>query len=430
MRRFYITLTSLFLLVFAVTAQSPKDEFKKNLRLSGNNFLAYPGPTQRAQTPAPAGMRPFYISHYGRHGSRYQTKSIDYDYAYEVLLKASSQKALTPLGSDVLRRLALIRQEAQGRLGDLTPLGAQQQKDIAKRMVECFPEVFEGEAVVEARSTITPRCILSMSNFVNQLLLLNPRMVISQDASEHDLYYLKHAYTPVGERDAKDHFKLFCDKYRCYERVVGQLFADTAYLHRYVNGERLCFYLFREASNLQSSELSKSLTLYDLFTNEEIYEMWLKENASWFLGFGFTDLSGDDMPYSQSNLLRNIIEQADSCIRLPKPGCTLRFGHETMLLPLACLMGLNGFGQRINDLEQLERKGWICYRIFPMAANIQLIFYRSDPSDKDVLFKVLLNENEATLPLKSDKAPYYHWSDFREHYLQMLDDYKARHLND
>jgi hypothetical protein len=37
---------------------------------------------------------------------------------------------------------------------------------------------------------------------------------------------------------------------------------------------------------------------------------------------------------------------------------------------------------------------------------------------------VLLNENEATLPLPSDLAPYYRWSDFRKYYLKKLDAYE------
>ena len=59
-----------------------------------------------------------------------------------------------------------------------------------------------------------------------------------------------------------------------------------------------------------------------------------------------------------------------------------------------------------------------------MASNIQLIFYREDVFDEDVLVKVLLNENEATLPLPTDVAPYYHWRDFREYYLKKIADYE------
>jgi hypothetical protein len=122
--------------------------------------------------------------------------------------------------------------------------------------------------------------------------------------------------------------------------------------------------------------------------------------------------------------LRRIIAEADSCIQLNTHGASLRFGHETMVLPLVCLLDINDYGQQIADLEQLEKDGWVNYRIYPMACNVQFIFYRRNADDRDVLFKVLLNEEEATLPLPSDMAPYYRWSDFRPRYLKLLDSYK------
>lgn len=122
--------------------------------------------------------------------------------------------------------------------------------------------------------------------------------------------------------------------------------------------------------------------------------------------------------------MRKIIEEADSCIALPRPGATLRFGHETIVLPLTCLLGINGFDQQFTNLEDLDKHGWINFEVFPMAANIQFVFYRKNLKDKDVLVKVLLNEDEATLPLETDCAPYYHWSDFRDYYLKKLDSFK------
>lgn len=59
-----------------------------------------------------------------------------------------------------------------------------------------------------------------------------------------------------------------------------------------------------------------------------------------------------------------------------------------------------------------------------MGANIQLIFYRHDYSDKDVLVKVLLNENEARLPIKSNIEPYYKWSEVRNYYLSKINAYE------
>jgi hypothetical protein len=62
--------------------------------------------------------------------------------------------------------------------------------------------------------------------------------------------------------------------------------------------------------------------------------------------------------------------------------------------------------------------------VFPMASNLQFVFYRSDLNDEDIVFKVLLNEREATLPIPTDMAPYYHWRDFRTFYLNKLDSYQ------
>ena len=64
--------------------------------------------------------------------------------------------------------------------------------------------------------------------------------------------------------------------------------------------------------------------------------------------------------------------------------------------------------------------------MFPMASNIQFVFYRRNAKDRDVLFKVLLNEQEATLPIPTDCAPYYHWSAFRRYCLKKIHPYEKR----
>ena len=42
----------------------------------------------------------------------------------------------------------------------------------------------------------------------------------------------------------------------------------------------------------------------------------------------------------------------------------------------------------------------------------------------NILIHVEINENEAYLPIPTDCAPYYHWSDFRDFYLKKLDAYQ------
>ena len=149
--------------------------------------------------------------------------------------------------------------------------------------------------------------------------------------------------------------------------------------------------------------------------------MWQIDNVYWYIQHGACKLNGEKQPTSQRFLLRRLIADADSCISLEKPGAQLRFGHETVLLPLVCLIGINGFDLATDNLDELEEKGWWCSSVFPMGANLQFIFYRSSPKDKDVLVKVLLNEQEATLPIATDCAPYYHWADVRNFCLGKLE---------
>ena len=118
--------------VVTVGAQKPVQELKENASLSASNFMAYPGPTQWKLTPPPAGMKPFYLSHYGRHGSRYMSRAQEYDKLFDVLQQGQRLHVLTPLGEDVLQRVKTVCKEAEGRLGELTPLGREQVQMIAK----------------------------------------------------------------------------------------------------------------------------------------------------------------------------------------------------------------------------------------------------------------------------------------------------------
>ena len=55
-------------------AQTAREEIKANKYLAGSNYLDYDRqlPTKQL-TPAPKGYKPFYLSHYGRHGSKIAT---------------------------------------------------------------------------------------------------------------------------------------------------------------------------------------------------------------------------------------------------------------------------------------------------------------------------------------------------------------------
>lgn len=413
-------------------SQTPREDFKRDITLSGSNYVAYRGP-QKQLSPAPKGYKPFYLSHYGRHGSRYMIGKSAYDMPYFMLLNAQQQGKLTTKGEETLKKVSLIRQEAQGRDGELTPLGALQHQGITKRMFERFPEIFAGKTNIEARSTVVIRCILSMENGLQQLLRLNPQLHIFHDASYHDMEYMNFM---DSKGDKYLDSLAYCisrnvveaeysSKHENYKRVMRELFNDQDWVRLNVKQKKLNWRLYEMAESVQGTELRDKISLYDIFNLDELYDNWVQANVGWQMSFGNSPYTGNVQPFSQSNLLRDIIEKADSCISLEHPGATLRYGHDTMVTPLTCLLNLNGYGEEIRSLEDIATR-WFDYKITPMGANIQFVFYRKNKRDKDVIFKVLLNEDEATLPIKTDMAPYYHWSDFKAYFLEKLKSYRKK----
>lgn len=442
MKKHFLLLLSVFS-VMAVSAQSFREEIAKNPNLSASNYTAYPTPSGRIMTN-PAGYEPVYISHYGRHGSRYQINPKTYTEPIRALERADSAKILSSKGKEVLDKIRKMYSESYKRWGELTELGAEQHRQIARRMYERFPNVFKDSACVDAKSTVVIRCILSMENELQTLLRLNPRLRVRHDASEHDMYYMNLTDKKLTSERETPQAKAAYDNWRKAHEdnrtLMARLFTDTTAVKRLANTGRLAFDLFSLAGIVQNSEIRHSLSLYDLYTTDELYNQWRQSNVYWYLHYGAAPQSGGRQPFTQRNLLRKMIDEADSCLALPTPGATLRFGHETMVLPLACLLDINGYGKQVQNLDQLEQEGWINTRIFPMGCNIQFVFYKPKGkvivNDDDIIVRVLLNEEDAKLPVKpwqgvrkdisraTPLLPFYRWSDVKSYYNGKLSAFK------
>ena len=428
MSRLLLALPFYLFVFLPVKGQSAFDLISHNRNFSASNYCIYPDSTERVMTPPPAGKRPFYISHYGRHGSRYLSNRKAYDVPYETLCQADSMDELTPIGHDVMLKLRDIIDDSEGRWGDLTDYGKQQQRGIAERMMRRFPEVFEGDAFVDAHSTIVNRCILSMGSAVLKMAAITPHLRISMDCSYSHMWYMNYQDHQLRDsmmtQKAQQAFNDYNRPRSLNPRLMDLLFVDSAYVHHHVDEKWFNYYLLKAATIQQNTRMREAGNwLMDLYSYEDIHQFWQSENAWWYISYGPSLLNGGHQPYTQRFLLRQMIQDTDSILRLDTHGATLRYGHETVVLPLTCLLGLNGFDYQTDNLEELEGHGWWACLVFPMASNIQFVFYRNGPADDDVIFKVLLNETEATLPIDSDIAPYYHWRDFRRHFLRKLDAY-------
>ena len=418
------------LLILAVSscrlsvAQSVIDLIKQRPSYASCNYDVYPDSITAKLTPAPAGKKPFYISHYGRHGSRYISNRSGFDTPYFMMLHADSLDELTPTGQQVLRHMNNIMRNTEGRWGELTGYGKQQMQNIGRRMAERFPEVFHPGANVTCISTVVPRCIESMGSLAMEMLQVCPQLHITMQASKRTQWYMNYQDKKLRNSYMTPEAQKALDAYTATRmgntRLMELIFKNPDIAEEFVNQEDFSYYLMKMGLFQLNTNFNRNTNLIGLFNTNDLYRMWQVDNAYWYLQHGACKLNGGNQPYTQRHLLKKMIADADSCIKLPDPGAQLRFGHETVLLPLVCLIGVNGFDFSTDNLDELEGHGWWCSSVFPMASNLQFIFYRSNPKDKDVLVKVLLNEVEATLPISTDCAPYYHWSDFRQYCLNKL----------
>lgn len=408
----------LFAAVILCNAQTSKEEIFSDIRKTGGVYYVYPNPAS-TPPPPPAGYQPFYISHYGRHGSRWLINDKDFSGALEILKKASENNALTETGKSALQRLQHIWALAEGHNGDLTQVGAMQQKQISQRMVKNNPQVFEGNSIVTAKSTLVPRCILSMAYFTNELVIKNPKLQLNMESSDKYMKYLNHHTKESIDFRSNDSFwqeekRKFKQETLQSDRFIKNIFNNEEYVYKNINPEKLIEAFYWIASDMQN--LETDISFYDLFTKEELFNIYQGINYQTYVNDGPSPLSKGLVKNNAIPLVKNILEEAENYIKNNTNGASLRFGHDGNIIPLLAFLNVNGMNKEETDPKEVY-KIWNTFQAAPMAANFQMIFYRN--KQNEVLVKFLLNENEVKIPVQTSRFPYYPWQDVKA-YLKKL----------
>ncbi len=418
---FKIALVALLLPV-AAFAQTAKEEIFADLNKAGGVYYAYPVNTVE-QTETPKGYEPFYISHYGRHGSRYLIADNDYRWVLQLMRDAKEAGALTPLGLDALDRVEQVWLEAEGRGGDLSPLGVKQHRGIAERMFRTFPEVFEGKVDISARSTIVMRCAMSMDAFCERLKELNPELNITREASNRYMCYMNYHSPESNEFNAPD--GPWQEEYRKFEvshthgdRLVSTLFSDSLWVVRNVDPHKVMWGFYWLAVGMQ--DIETRVSFMDLFEPQELFDLYQSFNYRFYVGDSNYPGSHGMLLDNAKPLLRNVVESADAVIASGKTGATLRFGHDGNLIPFTGLLGLKDCYNSVENPAEFY-KYFVSYKISPMAGNVQIIFFRNKKNHDDIIVKFMLNEREISIPqLETDMFPFYRWSSVRNYFETIL----------
>lgn len=403
-----------------VNAQTTFEEISADLNKAGGVYLAYPT-VETKQTPAPKGYKPFYVSHYGRHGSRYLLSDRDYQWIIQLMEKAETVNGLTPLGQDVLKRLNMVWEEAHGRAGDLTPLGVRQHQGIAERMSKNFPEVFRGKRHVSARSTVVYRCAMSMVAFGDRLKQLNPQLDMSYEMSEKYMSYLNYhsarsnAFTHGKNGPWVEEYRKFEEAQVHPDRLVSTLFSNADFIRCEVNPSELMWGLYWIAVDMQDMETPVSF--FDLFTAKEMFDLWQCVNYRFYMGNANPLASNGIVMANAKSLVENILESADAAIKDRSIAATLRFGHDGNVIPLLALLQIENFDVAVAGPAEVY-KHWCDFKATPMASNVQIVFFENKAGD--ILVKFMHNEKEVHVPVKTDQWPFYHWNDVKEYYQKRL----------
>jgi len=397
---------------FFYKGQTIKEEIFSDIRKTGGVYYAYPGPSGKL-TPALSGYQDFYVSHYGRHGSRWLINDKDFSGVMDILKKAADNNALTDNGKSALKRLEKIWKTAEGHNGDLTELGGLQHRQISQRMFRNNPHAFQGNAVVTAKSTLVPRCIISMAYFTNALMASNPKLDIIVESSDKYMKYLNHHTKESIDFRANDSFwqeekRKFKQEAMHSDRFIKNLFSSDDYIYKNVNPEKVVEAFYWIASDMQN--LETDISFYDLFTKEELFNIYQVINYQFYVNDAASPLSKGLVKDNAIPLVKNIIEETEDYIKNNKRGASLRFGHDGNIAPLLALIRIEGMDKEETDPKEVY-KIWNTFEAAPMAANLQMVFYKNKKND--VLVKFLLNENEVKVPVKTNKYPYYQWQDVK-----------------
>lgn len=357
--------------------------------------------------PVPEGYAPVYISHYGRHGSRWPVNKKIYKIAGDFFQSQQLAENITPEGKDVWKMVTYCGGNAQGHLGELSPLGERQHKAIAERMYRRFPDLFSVQSHVVARSSVEPRCIMSMVAFCDRLRELAPAS-IEKHATPGDMDFIHHNTEEAKMNTGEDapwmwEFDQYRDSVSQCRKLAAKLFKkvpDSDSIPIFMRS------LYDVAISVQDID-DLDANILPIFDNDELTGLWKASNYMQYVANAKSPVSIYSGTESVKPLLNEIVERSDEMLSSGESNVDLRFGHDTDLLRLVSLIDLDGKGVELEDPDEAAEK-WRNFEISPMGANLQFIFFRNKAGNVIVLPR--LNEIPVAISDVPQVAPgYYDW---------------------
>ena len=381
-------------------------------------------------TPAPEGYKPFFISHFGRHGSRCHTSVEMMESLVKTFSEAETSDILTPFGKVISKKVIDACGHMIPKAGELSEVGMNEHRGIAERMYNNYPEVFRAEKTgspdIVAESTTSHRCILSMDSFTDRLKEMDSDISISKQADSKTSAYLNHYTKEYKEYYNNGPWKQIRDDWNKKNILPGRIIRSIFTSFDQFDGKpagsrarRLVQNLYSLNAILPASGLD--IRLNEVFNDEERLALWKSIDMDQYLRKGPSAVGGTLPESIALPLLKDFLSSGKSAVENPdKLDAKLRFGHGEGLMPLAALMDISDACKVESDPDKFYL-AWQDFRISPMGGNIQWIFFRNKKGK--VLVKILLNERESRIPVKTDNWPFYEWSKVYGYYMNLIKSY-------
>lgn len=363
----------------------------------------------------PRGYAPVSISHYGRHGARFQDSEEAYTNVLEPLVKARNDDALTEFGKSICDRTEAFYALCKDHRGELTHVGWDQQRKLASLMYKAYPSLFSKKAEVTACASFSQRCMMSMSAFCVGLKEVVPSVNLyavtsrtlldeANPSDKQNVNYVKVEAAPSPWGMSYDEFFKTRVSHDDAMAILLRIFKDEEYIRQNIPSTRhYCQTVYNMVAGMHC--VGDDIVIDDLFTEAELIKFYDAIN------YGFYEW-GPQKKEQHKPVLKSMVAHAEEDIFSGRPCVRLRFGHDTILLGLLTLLDINGLGYTPADAADLS-KTWNCFNT-PMAANFELVFYKNKKDD--VLVLPLLNGKIVSIgriPSEKKVGDLYTWNDIK-----------------
>ena len=355
-------------------------------------------------------MVPFYVNHLGRHGARFPTSGKALNRVKEILELAQRENRLTSGGVTLLSTIQNLSETFDGQWGKLSVVGEEEQRGIARRMIERYPQLFSDSVKVQAIATYVPRCIHSMDAFLACMVEFNSSLHIQRNEGKqyNDIlrfFDLNQSYVDYKENgDWRPIYETFVRRKISSASVMENFFLESGQ-ETDKEAEEFVMALFSIAAILPDT--GTPINLDGLFTIGEWDNYWQTQNLRQYMSKSSSPI-GRMLPVAIAwPLLSEFIHSADEVIKgKSDTRANFRSAHAETVIPFVALMGIEGTDVKVVVPDSVS-KYWKDYEIAPMAANVQWIFYHDKA--REIWVSFLLNEKEMTLPVSTSRFPYYRW---------------------